>query len=184
MADELSREVILKALERLNEELQHANLRGEICLFGGAVMVLAFRARPATKDVDAIFEPVEKIRRAADMIGNELELPFHWLNDGVKGWISAHGETVSTGLPQFSHLHLTRPNNAYLLAMKSLAARAADPEGRGDRDDIVTLIRELKLYNPEAVFALIEHFYPSQHILPKTEFLIREIFDALKTTES
>ncbi len=146
-------------------------------------MVLAFQVRPATKDVDAVFQPTDHIRRAAEVIKEELGLPDDWLNDGVKGWLSAKGETTETGLPQFSHLRLTRPTPAYLLAMKSLAARAAGPEGKGDRSDIIVLIQNLKLPSPEAVFALIERFYPTQRILPKTEFLIREIFDELSTTK-
>ena len=87
-------------------------------------------------------------------------------------------------MPQFSHLRITRPTSAYLLAMKSLAARSAGPEGKGDRDDIITLIRQLDLPDPQAVFAVIERFYPTQRVLPKTEYLIREIFDELQTAKS
>jgi hypothetical protein len=163
--------------------LERDNVRGELCLFGGAVMVLAFHTRPATKDVDAVFQPTEIIRRAADAVKQELGLPDNWLNDGVKGWLSANGETTELGIPQFANLHLTRPTAAYLLAMKALAARAADPDSRGDRDDIIILIRELDLQGPEAVFALIERFYPARRILPKTEYLIREIFDERQTTK-
>ena len=179
MAEELSKEVILTALAGLNDELSRAGVRGELCLFGGAVMVLAFHTRPATKDVDAIFRPTEDFREAAERVRVDQGLPEGWLNDGVKGWVSAHGETTDEGLPQFSHLHLTMPTGAYLLAMKALAARAAGPAGKGDRDDITTLIHHLGLTNPEAVFAVIERYYPSQRVLPKTEYLIREIFDEL-----
>jgi hypothetical protein len=183
MGEELSKETIVSALNRLNDQLLHDDVRGELCLFGGAVMVLAFHTRPATKDVDAIFHPTQEFRRAAAVVGEELGLSADWLNDGVKGWISGNGETTESGLPQFSHLHITRPTAAYLLAMKSLAARAAGPDGKGDRDDITTLVRHLNLSDPAAVFALIERFYPTQRLLPKTEYLIREIFDELKTTK-
>jgi hypothetical protein len=184
MAEELSNEIIVIALSRLNDELRREDVHGEICLFGGAVMVLAFHARPATRDVDAVFQPTDSFRRAALAVQEELNLPESWLNDGVKGFVSPLGETTALGLPQFSHLHITRPTSAYLLAMKSLAARPAGPEGKGDRDDIVTLIRQLDLRDPLAVFAIVERFYPSRHILPKTEYLIREIFDELQTTKS
>lgn len=49
----LTREAILGALTELSDELGAIGVSGEICLFGGTVMVLAFGARPATKDVDA-----------------------------------------------------------------------------------------------------------------------------------
>ena len=51
----LSREKILRALGSLSEELGRQSVTGEVCLFGGTVMVLAFTARLATKDVDAPF---------------------------------------------------------------------------------------------------------------------------------
>jgi hypothetical protein len=184
MAEELSKDFILTALGCLNEELKRENVRGELCLFGGAVMVLTFHTRPATRDVDAIFLPTENFRRAAAAVQADLGLPEGWLNDGVKGWLSVRGETTDVGLPQFSHLHITSPTPAYLLAMKSLAARAAGPEGKGDRDDIVTLIQHLDLQGPEAVFALVTRFYPNERVLPKTEYLIREIFDELQAAKS
>ncbi len=52
---------ILKYLRELSNKLDKKNLKGEILLFGGAAMVLDFNARPATKDVDAIFYPKNEI---------------------------------------------------------------------------------------------------------------------------
>jgi len=45
----LTREAILRALSSLSEELGKQNVTGELCLFGGTVMVLAFTARLSTK---------------------------------------------------------------------------------------------------------------------------------------
>ena len=147
-------------------------------------MVLAFLARPATKDVDAIFQPVAEVRRAALLVGEAEGLAADWLNDAVKGWVSAQGETTDVGLPQFSHLHVTMPTAGYRLAMKALAARSAGPEGKGDRKDIVTLVQHLGLSSPEAVFSVLARYYPSARVLPKTEYLIREIFDKFPTAQS
>lgn len=182
MGEELTSEMVHTALRRLNEALRRQEVRGEICLFGGAVMVLAFNARPSTKDVDAVFHPTADLRQAAELVRQDLDLPEGWLNDGVKGWLSSQGETTEAGLPQFSHLRLTRPTATYLLAMKCLAARAPGPEGKGDRPDIVALIQHLGLTDPAQVFALLARYYPSRQILPKTEFLVREIFDELRAT--
>ena len=53
----LTREQILEALAALDAKLASRDARAEIALIGGAVMVLAYRARLSTKDVTAIFSP-------------------------------------------------------------------------------------------------------------------------------
>ncbi len=69
----MTAEEIKQYLRELNDELALQNVKGEICLYGGAVMCLVFKARPATKDVDAIFEPVKFIRNAITKIAKVLD---------------------------------------------------------------------------------------------------------------
>ena len=64
----LTREAILRALSSLSDELGKQGVTGELCLFGGTVMVLAFTARLSTKDVDALFQPTSLIRELASRI--------------------------------------------------------------------------------------------------------------------
>ncbi|MDB6037752.1 MAG: hypothetical protein JWM99_1593 [Verrucomicrobiales bacterium] len=45
----LTHEAIVKALSLLSDELAKEDVMDEVCLFGGTVMVLAFKARLATK---------------------------------------------------------------------------------------------------------------------------------------
>ena len=97
----LTREQILAALRALSDELGKKRIMGEICLFGGSVMVLAFTARPTTKDVDALFQPAQAIRELALRIAGEHDLFANWLNDGVKGFVSARHETTAGNLPNF-----------------------------------------------------------------------------------
>ncbi len=61
-------------LREVGNELALQNVKSEICLYGGAVMCLVFKARPATKDVDAIFEPVKYIRQAITKIAEKYNL--------------------------------------------------------------------------------------------------------------
>ena len=90
----------------MSDELALRGLAGELCIFGGTVMVLAFAARLSTKDVDAIFQPAQIIREVARKIGEANGLPANWLNDAAKGFVSARHETTEGGLPQFSNLRL------------------------------------------------------------------------------
>ena len=133
----LDRETILRALRRLAELLRDRNVDGEICLLGGTVMVLAFQARPSTRDVHAIFQPAAIVRELSRHVAAELDLPADWLNDGAKGFVSARHETTPGDLPQFPGLRVVMPTPEYMLAMKCMASRvAAGPNDHGDFADI------------------------------------------------
>lgn len=174
----LTREQILVALTRLSEQLGERGVVGELCLFGGTVMVLAFKARLATKDVDAIFQPTQAIRELARDIADEQNLPADWLNDGVKGFVSARHETTAGNLPQFSHLRLTMPVPEYLLAMKCMAGRIGASAGEpSDVADIKFLIRHLGCGSAREVLDLISRYYPPDRVPVKTQFLVEGLFE-------
>lgn len=174
----LTREAILRALSSLSEELGRQGVTGEVCLFGGTVMVLAFTARLSTKDVDALFQPATLVRALARRIGEEQSLPADWLNDGVKGFVSTRHEMTAGNLPQFSHLRLTMPVPEYLLAMKCMAARLGGTTGEAsDMPDIVFLIRHLQLKSARDVLGLVGQYYPANRIPVKTQYLVEGLFE-------
>jgi hypothetical protein len=174
----LTREQILAALSALSEELGKEGVTGEICLFGGTVMVLAFSARIRTKDVDALFEPAQIIRRLAAQVASDQQLPVNWINDGVKGFLSARHLTTSGNLPQFPHLRLAMPVPEYLLAMKCMAARLGAAEDEpSDVGDIVFLIRHLQLKSANDVLDLVGQYYPANRIPVKTQYLVEGLFE-------
>jgi hypothetical protein len=174
----LTRETILRGLQALSDELGRQGITGEVCLFGGTVMVLAFTARLTTKDVDALFHPTQLIRELAQKIGEEQHLPDSWLNDGVKGFVSARHETTAGNLPQFPHLRLTMPVPEYLLAMKCMAARiGGTTDEPSDVADIIFLIRHLKFKSAKEVLDLVGQYYPASRIPVKTQYLVEGLFD-------
>ena len=174
----LTREAILGALRSFSEELGRQGVTGELCLFGGTVMLLALTARLSTKDVEAIFQPTPLIRDLARRIGEEQSLPADWLNDGVKGFVSARHETTAGNLPQFPHLRLTMPVPEYLLAMKCMAARLGGTTGEAsDVPDIVFLIRHLRLQSASAVLDIVGQYYPANRIPVKTQYLVEGLFE-------
>lgn len=178
----LTREQIVGALSGLSDGLAREGITGEICLFGGTVMVLAFTARLTTKDVDAVFQPAQRIRQLARTIADEMGLPENWLNDGVKGFVSARHETTSANLPQFSHLRLTMPVPEYLLAMKCMAARIGTTgDEPSDVADIRFLIRHLRLKSAAEVLDLVAQYYSAQRIPVKTQYLIEGLFEEGQT---
>lgn len=62
------KEDIRTCLHALNDELRALDVKGEICLYGGAVMCLVYDARSSAKDVDAVFKPANIIREVANRI--------------------------------------------------------------------------------------------------------------------
>ena len=174
----LTRETILRALTSLSEELGKQGVTGELCLFGGTVMLLAFTARLSTKDVDAVFQPTPLIRDVARRIAEEQQLPADRLNDGVKGYVSARHETTAGNLPQFPHLRLTMPVPEYLLAMKCMAARLGGTSGEpSDVPDLTFLIRHLRLNSAQEVLDLVGQYYPANRIPVKTQYLVEGLFE-------
>jgi hypothetical protein len=161
---------IKQYLTELNEELRLMDIKGEVSLYGGAVMVLAFKTRISTKDVDAIFHPTSEIRAAVRRIAERHDLIDTWLNDGVKGYVVQHSKNVLFHLP---NLNVYIPEPDYLLAMKALAARA-DTE---DETDVLTLIRDLQIESADEVFKIVEKYYPKQQIPPKTQYFIEGLFE-------
>ncbi|MSQ53206.1 MAG: hypothetical protein EXR28_15115 [Betaproteobacteria bacterium] len=174
----LTREVILAALGGLSDDLGEQGVTGELCVFGGTVMVLAFTARLATKDVDAIFAPAQAIRSAAERVAARQKLPPNWLNDGVKEFTSLRHETTAGNLPQFKHLRLTMPVPEYLLAMKCMASRIGGTAGeQSDIPDIVFLLRNLEIKLAQQALDIVARYYPSDRISIKTQYLLEGLFD-------
>jgi hypothetical protein len=174
----LNREQILAALQSLSDHLGQRGVVGEVCVFGGTVMVLAFTARLSTRDVDALFQPAQMIRELAQRIAEEQHLPAGWLNDGVKGFVSTRHETTAGHLPQFLHLRLTMPVPEYLLAMKCMAARLGGTTGeQSDVPDIVFLVRHLGLKSARDVLGLVARYYPADRIPVKTQYLVEGLFE-------
>lgn len=166
----LSREQILDLLRALDVELRAASAKGEICLYGGTVMCLVYHSRPATRDVDAVFEPTRAIREACSKIAAERGLPEDWLNDAVKGFLVDRARSTYLEL---ENLRVLVPEPDYLLAMKALAARF----DTSDRDDVAFLIEKLALKSATEVFDILERYYHPDQIRPATRFFIEEIFD-------
>ncbi len=161
---------IKQYLTELNDELRLMDIKGEVSLFGGAVMCLVYNARAATKDVDAIFAPASEIRVATEVIAKRHDLPSDWLNDGVKGYVVEHANNIFIDL---SHLKVFVPEPDYLLAMKALSARADS----WDASDIMFLVEILGLKTSAEVLDLVEKYYPRNQIMPVTQYFIEALFE-------
>lgn len=179
-SDILTKERIITALNLLNDRLTEKGVTGELCIFGGATMILAFDARQSTRDVDAVFVPKREIYQAAEQIADEMNLPISWLNDGVKGFISKDGELTTEGMPQWENLRILPPITSYLLAMKCMAARVAEYDTVGDKEDIKHLCKNLGVETADEVLKIVERYYERSRIHVKTQFFIEESLEEMK----
>jgi hypothetical protein len=70
----LDRHRIEDAFRRLGERLVRRGAVADLYVIGGAAMAMAYDARRATRDIDAIFEPHGLVREEADAVAAELVL--------------------------------------------------------------------------------------------------------------
>jgi hypothetical protein len=167
----LTAERIEQLFRALDVELRREKVVGELYVVGGAVLCLALKARPATRDVDGYFEPTQAIRRAAVRVARDFDAPDNWLNDAVKGYLSPEGEyRPYLVLPNLRVL-VAQPE--YLLAMKCLAFRLG-PEFH-DEVDVRFLLRYLNIERYEAAVDLITRYYPRDRFPEKTFHALEEI---------
>jgi hypothetical protein len=155
----------------LDEELRRTGTEGELFLVGGAVMCLAYAARPSTQDVDALFRPAREVREAAARVAVQAGIRPDWLNDGVKGFLSEHGEF--SPFLELGHLRVMVARPDYLLAMKCLAFRIGAEFH--DEDDVRYLLRHLGIETYEQALASITRFYPLERFPQKTLSALAEL---------
>jgi hypothetical protein len=165
----MQRDEIVAALTGLGARLSERGIDGEIYVVGGAAIAIAFDARRATRDIDAVFEPKQEIYAAADEVGVDLGLPPGWLNDGVKGFIAGPDAEAATAL-EVPGLRVLVASPRILLAMKVLAHRIGE-----DDDDVRLLARQLGLADAGEVLAVAEEVY-GDRLDAAARFFVEELF--------
>ena len=155
----------------LSEELGLVQTQGELFLVGGAVMCLAFAARPSTQDVDAVFRPPTQVREAAARVATRARVKADWLNDAVRGFMSSRGDFAP--FLELEHLRIMIAQPQYLLAMKCLALRIGAEFH--DEDDVRYLLRLLEIRNYDDAVAVITKYYPLERFPQKTLYALAEL---------
>jgi hypothetical protein len=144
--------------------------------------VLTLDARPTTQDVDAVFDKDRDfVRRAAASVAEEFGWDADWLNDGVKGFLSADdagGKSLHRTYPSEAEpgLRVFLASPAYLFAMKCMAMRVGGNERKRDTEDIRALGRKLSVHDASEAMAVVMRYYPAERIPPRTQLGLEEIF--------
>ena len=165
----LERKDIEAALGKLGERLARRGVVADIYVIGGAAMALAYDARRATRDIDAVFEPHGVVREEADAVANELGLPRWWLNEQASLYVAAGGDPDAPRVFEHPGIRVAAASPRHLLAMKVLAAR------RRDADDVRTLVRRLALTSVDEVLALCAEIFPDEPVPDRARLILEDI---------
>lgn len=90
----LDRAAIEDAFRRLGDRLARRGVVADLYIFGGAAMALAYDARRATRDIDAVFQPHGVVLDEARVVADELGLPHWWLNEKVSAYVAPGGDAA------------------------------------------------------------------------------------------
>ena len=180
----LSKQDILRGFRTIDRKARDAEQLIDLSVYGGAALALVFDLRNATRDVDAVVRgSATFLRQIAAEIAESEGWPTDWLNDGVKGFLSAHEkmmlmEAFQATAPQ-GGLRIHTPAPEYLFAMKCMAMRPEGIEGSRDISDIAALANIIGITSVDAALTLVEAFYPASRIPPKVRFGVEEIMERL-----
>jgi hypothetical protein len=167
----LAKRDIERLFALLNDELRRTGTVGEVFLVGGAVMCLAYDARPSTQDVDAYFRPADRVREAAARAAAKAGIDEHWLNDAAKGFMSEQGEFAP--FLELNHLRIMAAQPEYLLAMKCLAMRIGAEFH--DEDDVRFLLRVLDVRSYDQALQIITKYYPLERFPQKALYALEDL---------
>jgi predicted nucleotidyltransferase len=167
----LDREDIENAFRRLGELLARRGLTADVYVIGGAAMAMAYDARRATRDIDAIFQPHSAVIEEAWNVAEELGLPRWWLNDQASVYVARGGDERAPRVFEHPGLRVSAASPEHLLAMKVLAAR------RRDVDDIRFLVDRLGLTGVDAVLSLCAEVFPEEPVPPRARLVLEDAFE-------
>jgi len=169
----LGRQDIQELLEALAAELDRRGITADVFLVGGAAMTVAYDARRATRDLDAVFAPTDAVRAAVAAIAQRSGLRPDWLNDAVKGFLPGPDPDARRFFSSPA-LRVDVASPEFLLAMKLFSSRV-----EADADDIRFLYRLLGFTTVEQGLDLVRGAYRSRPIHPRVQYLVAEIVDSL-----
>ncbi len=161
----LDRSAIEVALRRLGERLARRGVVADLYVFGGAALALAYDARRATRDIDAVFQPHGVVLEEAAVVAEELGLPRWWLNEQA----AMYGDPDARRIFDHPGLRVAAASPEHLLAMKVLAAR------RRDAEDIGLLVQVLGLSTVDEVLALCADIFPEEPVPDRARLVLEDL---------
>jgi predicted nucleotidyltransferase len=166
----LTRGDIEQLLDRLASAAERDGIKIDLFLVGGGAMALAYNTARVTRDLDAVFEPKQKVYELARQVAADsgLDLGDTWLNDGVKGFLPGDDPEAAV-LRDSAGLTVRVASPRYLFVLKAMAARETD------EDDLRLLYPLCGFRDAADALDVIERSYPKQPIRPIVQYLVAGI---------
>ncbi len=175
--EKVSKELFLEILETLDEKLEENRLVLTLNLYGGTVMMVCFDARPATKDVDALFETSPIIENILTEIAETYNLHKGWINQDIKEPLKNLKKENLKEIYKFKNLKVLAPSAEQMLAMKLLSAR---PEPYRDFTDAEYLIKHLKIETLEQLMTIFQKYIGRKYLGDRQKMFLNYIGKDLK----
>ncbi|MQA27143.1 MAG: hypothetical protein GEU94_17135 [Micromonosporaceae bacterium] len=166
----LDRGAIEEAFSRLGDRLAGRGVVADLYVFGGAAMALAYDARRATRDIDAVFQPHGIVLEEARAVALELGFPPWWLNEQASVYVAPGGDAAAPRVFDHPGLRVSAASPEHLLAMKVLAAR------RRDAEDIRFLVKHLRLSTVDEVLALCGEVFADEEVPARARLVLEDVF--------
>ena len=175
---DLRKEDILEIFEYLNEMLKENQLHLDLTVYGGSIMTIVYDGRPATKDVDCIYNTANEVllNNILSNVKSAFCLQDEWLNSEVKEPLKYILKEDIETFKVYSNLTILKPIPEQLLAMKVLAAR---PEPSKDFIDARLLCEDLEVTTKKHLIDIFRNYFSRTLLRERQLMFIRYLGDDL-----
>ena len=155
---QLSRTSVNRALRRLSALLAAQSLRVDFALCHGRVFCVAYATIRELLDTSRFVVPADEAVATIARVATERGLPEDWIEKDLKFFLALGMARRQNPLADFEpRIGLLSVVPTHLLALKLQACQAAAIPGKADFDDVVFLIKRVRLRSAaevELVYAL------------------------------
>ena len=174
----MNKNKLLKIFAYLNERLKENQLQLEITIYGGTVMTMVYDNRPATRDIDCVFNEIDLklLENILDLTKYTFNLSDDWISEDIKEPLKYLIQEDKETFKVYSNLKILKPAARQLLAMKILAAR---PEPSKDFVDAYILCKELNITDKAEIINIFSTYIPIEYLGERQIKFIKYLGDDL-----
>lgn len=174
----MDKDKLLEIFDFLNARLMENQLQLEITVYGGSIMTMVYDNRPATKDIDCVFNETNDklLDHILDLAKFAFNLSDRWINDEIKEPLKTLIKEDKETYKVYSNLKILKPKAEQLLAMKILAAR---PEPAKDFVDAYILCKDLNITTKSELLEIFNNYIPLSFIGERQMMFIKYLGEDL-----